>query len=120
MPQYATLTKLDLTNGELLVEGMRGGSINAHVGNGKLHVRNCFAPTQVSLKKGIMDLFFSWWEDTGSSLRAELGDGNLRAALPGTAAVRIDAVSETGRVTNDFAKKKRERDRRKTGRLRTC
>ena len=108
VPQYATITKLELANGEMLVEGMRGASINAQVGNGKLLVRNCFAPTQVSLNKGIMDIFFGWWEDTGSTFRAELTDGNMRVGLPGTAAVLIDAVSATGRVTNDFAKKEGE------------
>jgi DUF4097 and DUF4098 domain-containing protein YvlB len=104
VPQYATITKLELANGEMLVEGMRGASIHAQVGNGKLLMRNCFAPTHVSLTKGIMDIFFGWWEDTGSPFRAELADGNMRVGLPGTAAVLIDAASTTGRVTNDFAK----------------
>ena len=108
VPQYATLTKVELTNGEMVLEGMRGASINAQVGNGKLIVRNCFAPTTVSLAKGIMDIHFGWWEDTGSSFRAELTDGNMRVGLPGTAAVLIDAVSATGRVTNDFAKEEGE------------
>jgi hypothetical protein len=108
VPQYATITTLELTNGEMVVEGLRGASINAQVGNGKIQVRNCFAPTQVSLTKGIMTIFFGWWEDTGSPFRAELADGNMHVGLPGTAAVLIDAVSATGRVTNDFAKKEGE------------
>ena len=103
VPQYATIAKLELTNGEIVVEGMRGASINARVGNGKLQLRNCFAPTQVSLTKGIMELFFNWWEDTGCSYRAELADGNMLVSLPGTAALRIDAASTTGRVDNRFS-----------------
>jgi hypothetical protein len=55
-----------------------------------------------------MDIHFGWWEDTGSSFRAELADGNMRVGLPGTAAVLIDAVTATGRVTNEFAKKEGE------------
>jgi hypothetical protein len=108
VPQYATLAKLELTNGEMVVEGMRGASINAQVGNGKLIVRNSFAPTQVSLTKGIMNIFFGWWEDTGSPFRADLADGNMQVGLPGTAAVLIDAASQTGRVTNEFAKQEGE------------
>jgi hypothetical protein len=81
---------------------MRGASINAQVGNGKLLLRNSFSPTEVSLTKGIMDLFFGWWEDTGCSLRAELADGNMQLALPGTAALRVDAESATGRVEDRF------------------
>ena len=104
VPQYATISELELTNGEMVIEGMRGASINAQVGNGKLIVRNCFSPTQVSLAKGIMVVHFGWWEDTGSPFRAELADGNMLVGLPGTAAVLIDAASATGRVTNDFAK----------------
>ena len=112
VPQYATIAKLNLANGEMLIEGMRGASINAQVGNGKLLVRNCFSPTHVSLTKGIMHLFFGWWEESGSSVRAELGDGNMRVGLPGTAALRIDAASVTGRVDNRFSE---ERDRSENG-----
>jgi DUF4097 and DUF4098 domain-containing protein YvlB len=102
VPQYATLTRLELANGELLVEGMRGASISAHVGNGKLLLRNSFSPTEVTLTKGIMDLFFNWWEDTGCSLTATLADGNMILGLPGTAALRLDAESATGRIEDRF------------------
>ena len=115
VPQYAALEKLDLANGEMLVEGMRGATINAQVGNGKLLLRNSFSPTQISLTKGIMEIFFSWWEDYGLPIRAEVVDGDLRVALPSASGVTVDATTATGRITNAFAPPREEGEEESAG-----
>jgi hypothetical protein len=92
VPQYATLENVELENGEVMIEGMRGAVINANVGRGKLILRNCFAYSLVTVREGFMDLFYGWWEQYWPfSVTAEIAKGELRIGLPVDAALRLEA-----------------------------
>ena len=49
-PQGIRITQLNLINGELLVEGLRGGGATAHLVNGWLGGHNCFADLDLPWK----------------------------------------------------------------------
>jgi len=102
VPQNCSVREADLANGEILLEGLRGSAMNAKVENGRLLARNCFSPTQISVGRGGLDLFYDWWEEDPLSLSAEIADGDLRITLPIDAAAQIDAASTHGHVTNRF------------------
>jgi DUF4097 and DUF4098 domain-containing protein YvlB len=104
VPQKATLTNVELADGEIGIEGMRGTAVTAHVEKGKLMLRNCFTAANVSLGKGIMALSYSWWEDTEHSVHAEVADGDILVALPPTAAVHLTATTISGHIKNSFTK----------------
>lgn len=103
VPQHSSIAKAELANGEVIIEGLRGPVLNASVGNGRLLVRNCFSQTQISIGRGGMDVFFTWWEEQPLSLEAEIGDGDLRIGFPKDASLRLEAVASRGHVTNRFA-----------------
>src|SRR6476469_1446264 len=51
VPQTAKITQLDLTNGEVLVEGLRnGGSAKAHLVNGWMIGYNCFGDLDLAVE----------------------------------------------------------------------
>lgn len=114
VPQYCTLSKVELANGEIIIEGMRGPQINARLGKGRLLFRNNFSPAQISVGRGGLDIAYGWWEDDGSSLVAAIAEGDLRLSLPADAGVSLDAASVNGRIRNRFTEDAEEAEEPKT------
>jgi hypothetical protein len=103
VPQTARITDLTLTNGELLVEGLRtGGSATAHLVNGWLGGHNCFADLNLTVETGRLDVAFDWWETHSFSVKAASTRGNVRAIFPSDASVSLNATSLEGRIANGF------------------
>jgi hypothetical protein len=106
VPQTVRITDLSLTNGELVVEGLRGGSATAHLVNGWMAGHNCFADLNLTVETGRLDVAFDWWENHKFAIKASSTRGNVRALLPGDAAVSLNASALEGRVANGFEAKK--------------
>lgn len=104
VPQHCTITRAELANGEIMIDGMRGPSVNAQVGNGRIHARNCFTSARFSLERGGMEVFYGWWERRAFSLLAEIATGNVRVLIPSDANARIDATTVNGNLQSRFAK----------------
>jgi hypothetical protein len=110
VPQTIRITQLELVNGELLVEGLRGGSASAHLVNGWLCGHNCFGDLNFNLDTGRIDLAYDWWENHTFSIKALSARGNMRAILPSDAAVNLNATAREGRIWNGFDPKARAGD----------
>jgi hypothetical protein len=106
VPQTTRITQLDLVNGELLVESLRGGSATAHLVNGWVGGHNCFADLNFKLETGRIDLAYDWWESDKFSVKASSTRGNVRAILPSDAALSLNATALEGRIANGFDPKK--------------
>ena len=103
VPPTVRITDLSLTNGELLVEGLRGGSANAHLVNGWLAGHNCFGDLNLTLENGRLDVAYDWWENNKFSVKASSTHGSVRALLPSDASFSLNATALEGRVANGFA-----------------
>ena len=110
VPHTVKITQLDLTNGELLVEGLRGGSATAHLINGWLAAHNCFGDLDLNIVNGRLDVGYDWWENGAFSVKMSSTNANLRAFLPGDAAAKISARAATGKIFNAFDPKKAHSD----------
>jgi hypothetical protein len=107
VPQTARITDLKLTNGEVLVEGLRpGGSATAHLVNGWLAGHNCFADLNLTLENGRLDVAYDWWENHNFTVKAASTRGNVRAFIPSDASLSLNASAVQGRVANGFETKK--------------
>jgi hypothetical protein len=106
VPQAIKITQLKLVNGEVTVEGLRGGSAKAHVTNGWVTGQNCFADLDLTVETGRLDVFWGWWEDQKFSVIGSSNRGIVRAFLPGDASVMLNATSGMGRIINAFAAEK--------------
>ncbi len=104
VPQACTLTKAELTNGEILLQDLRGPSASSSLGMGRSHVRNCFMDLSVTVGSGGLDVFYTWWESGVFSFDAEIANGNVRLALPPNVAARIDLASTFGNIRDRFSK----------------
>lgn len=107
VPQTAKITQLELTNGELLVEGLRnGGSAKARLVNGWMLGHNCFGDLDLSVENGRLDVAYDWWENHEFSIKAFSSRGSLHLMLPGDASFNLSATAPKGRVANGFGEKK--------------
>lgn len=100
VPVKTRVTNCDLTNGEILVEGLRGGSAKGHLVNGWFAGHNCFADLDLSIENGRLDVAYDWWEEKTFAVKAQSENGSIRAVLPFDASVAIDAESDHGQVAS--------------------
>jgi len=103
VPQTARIAAVDLPNGELTIDGMRGAPISASLGNGRLTTHNCFCDQKVRVESGGVDIVFDWLEEKLVTIDAAVDDGNARALIPVDASFEVHAVAEHGRAASDFS-----------------
>lgn len=106
VPQTTKITQLELVNGEVLVDGLRGGSATAHLVNGWLAGHNCFADLNLSIVNGRIDLAYDWWDAQKFSVKASTENASIRAYLPSDASATIAAQAPTGWIVNGFEARK--------------
>src|SRR3954466_14871986 len=105
LPWFCDVEKIDLGTGELLIEGMRGNEVHAHLGNGRLFGHNCFTHMDLSLGTGGLDVGYDWWEAHDIGLRTNVADGITRVFIPGDAQFRVHAETAKGQVMTDFTQR---------------
>src|SRR4029077_5635256 len=66
IPQTARIARIELPNGELVIDGMRGASITANLGSGQLVTHNCFCDQTIHVNQGALNVFFDWMEEERS------------------------------------------------------
>lgn len=106
VPQAIKITQIELVNGEVTIEGLRGGSAKAHVTNGWIAGQNCFADLDLAVETGRLDVFYGWWENHKFSVKGSSDRGIIRAFLPADASVMLNANCDTGRIIDAFAARK--------------
>ena len=103
VPDTASISGLELANGEVSVEGMRGQSVHAHVGDGRMFDHNCFSNVDVRVNRGTLTLAYEWWEPGKFSVQANIAKGNAIAFFPSDAVFHLIAETVHGRIASDFA-----------------
>ncbi len=98
VPVHASVEKLRMESGDVLLEGLRGRTLRTELGNGRLVVRNCFSTIDVSVRQGVLALGYDWWEPIPFLVRAVIDKGSLRFYVPGSASFRMDALAPHGAV----------------------
>jgi hypothetical protein len=93
---------LDLDAGEVLVDGMRGQTTRARLGEGRMFARNCFTNLDLAVRRGNLILSYDWWEKSTFTAEANLAHGNAWAHLPVGGAFHLLAKALHGEIFNDF------------------
>src|SRR5580765_4505955 len=104
IPQTARIARIELPNGDLVIDGMRGASIAADLGSGQLVTHNCFCDQTIHVNQGALNVFFDWMEEERPiSIEAGIESGTMVARLPTDAGFHLHAVSKDGHVSSDFS-----------------
>jgi hypothetical protein len=102
LPATASISQLRLVAGEVLVDGMRGPSVHAWLGDGRMLAHNCFTKIDLALQRGNLTVLYDWWEHGTFSVHANIAKGNAWAFLPSESAFHLVAETAHGRIANDF------------------
>lgn len=102
VPATTSISQLRLDAGEVFVDGMRGRTLHAWLGDGRMFAHNCFADVDLALQRGNLTISYDWWEHGTFSVQANVARGNIWAFLPSAAAFRLVAKTLHGRLASDF------------------
>src|ERR1043166_1796167 len=58
VPSTVSLTRVDLDNGKVSIDGMRSEDLHATVVDGQLAIRNCCGNAHVNVANGALDLYY--------------------------------------------------------------
>jgi|SRR5947209_12006352 len=103
VPQTCTIKEIAVDDGEVIVEGMRGGGLDVRLTNGRILTKNCFCSTNLTLGRGGIDIGYLWWEPIAFSVNAQSTNGDVRVGLPSTASAQFQATTADGWIGNQFA-----------------
>src|SRR5881398_2159602 len=103
IPQTARIARVEMPNGELVIDGMRGASIAASLGRGQLAIHNCFCDQTIHVNQGGLNVFFEWLEERPIAIEAVIEDGNILAHIPTDATFQLRALARKGHVSSDFS-----------------
>jgi hypothetical protein len=101
VPETARL-KLKLVNGDVTLQGLRGGSADIELVNGRITALDCYARVQARSVNGVIEVFYEWWENLPAAFDCSLRRGRMGARLPAVARFRVDAHTANGQIHNDF------------------
>ncbi len=102
VPAAANISELDLDAGEVLLDGMRGPTTRARLGEGRIFARNCFSNLDLAMRRGNVIVSYDWWEEGKLSAQADIAQGNVRAYIPGDAAFHLFATAPHGKIASDL------------------
>ena len=102
VPATANIAGLELDAGEILVDGMRGQTARARLGEGRIFARNCFTNLDLAIWRGNLILSYDWWEKNTFTAQANVVQGNAWAYLPVGGAFHLLAKALHGEIFNDF------------------
>jgi len=102
LPWSCEVQLVEVGNGELLIDGMRGDAVHAQLGNGRALGHNCFTDLHLDVGNGALDVAYDWWENHHISVSAKIAGGNSWVFIPGDAEFRLHAETVGGHVFNYF------------------
>src|SRR5438067_5995262 len=103
IPQTARIARVELRNGELVIDGMRGASIAGSLGSGQLVTHNCFCDQTIHGNQGGLSVLFDWLEEDPITIEGVIEDGNALAIIPTDETFHLNAVAKQGHVSSDFS-----------------
>jgi hypothetical protein len=102
LPRTVNLTRVDLDNGKVLIDGMRAQDLHANVVDGQLAIRNCCGNAQLSLANGVLDLYYGHCEQKRFLVDARMTNGNAGVFIGRPASFRIQAETTAGKIINEL------------------
>ncbi len=112
VPDSIRIKTLELVNGEISVEGLRGYA-KARLTNGRMFARDCFCDLDLGVTRGALVLTYGWWEPRAFAVDAAIAHGNAKAFLPRGSSFHADAATTSGRILDNFSEDRARHDKGK-------
>jgi len=102
VPRTANLVRLELGDGEVFVDGLRGQRVHARLGRGRMFAHNCLGNIALVLDRGMLTLAYDWWEPGNFSIQANIARGNASAFFPPDIVCHLVAETGRGKIESEF------------------
>jgi hypothetical protein len=102
VPDSTRIKNLEVVNGEISLDGLRGGSARARLVNGRMFSRNCFGDLDLAVTNGHLDFFYDWWEPRIFTIEGAIVNGNIQTFVPHGSSFHVDAETVDGRIVDHF------------------
>lgn len=103
LPRTARIARLEVEDGNVVIEGMEGEEIRANVVDGQLAVRNCCANLHLTIANGDLELSYKKCGLLPRFAEAQVTHGNAQISIPRNASFHVRAQTMKGKVSNAFA-----------------
>lgn len=103
LPRSINIARLELEDGNVLIEGMEDEDVRANVVDGQVTIRKSCANIHVAIANGDLDLSLPDCRQHSFLTDAQLTHGKARVSIPRGASFRARAQTTTGKILNDFA-----------------
>jgi DUF4097 and DUF4098 domain-containing protein YvlB len=103
IPRTVKIARLELEDGNVVIEGMEGEDVRANVVDGQLTLRDCCGNVHLGVANGDLDLSYEHCSRRVFTAEAQIMHGNARVFVPRDAAFRVRAETAEGTIANDFA-----------------
>ena len=114
VPESLKTLDVELINGEISIDGLRGGSAHARLVNGRLSARDSFANLDYQTQSGAIDFYYDWWETGNYTVKAAIANGAIGVLLPRRASFHLEAETSGGSIMGNLvAGDERSREHRK-------
>ncbi|HEY7001544.1 MAG TPA: DUF4097 family beta strand repeat-containing protein [Candidatus Udaeobacter sp.] len=102
IPRTVNLTRVDLDNGKISIDGMRSEDLNATVVDGQLVIRNCCGNAHVSCANGDLNLYYDTCDRRRFLVDGQMTSGNAGIFIGRGASFHIQAETTSGEITNEL------------------
>lgn len=102
VPPTVSLTRVDLEDGKVSIEGMQGRELRAAIVDGQVTIRNCCGNAHVTVANGALDLLYDRCERPRFTVDAQITNGNARLFIPRGASFHIQVETASGKIINEF------------------
>ncbi len=100
VPRTVKIQRLEVDNGDISLEGLEEGEVQAHIVDGRLAVKNCYGNIRLAVQNGALELAYDRPDRLKSTITARVLTGSARLVMSGSAAFHIVAETPVGSVTN--------------------
>jgi DUF4097 and DUF4098 domain-containing protein YvlB len=102
VPRSINIARLELEDGNVLIEGMEDEDVRADVVDGQVVIRKSCANIHVAIANGDLDLSLGDCGQHSFVTDAQVTHGKAKILLPREASIHLRAQTERGTVSNDF------------------
>jgi DUF4097 and DUF4098 domain-containing protein YvlB len=102
VPPSVNLTRIDLENGQIAIDGMRSEDLNATVVDGQLVIRNCCGNAHLNIANGALDLYYQSCDRRRFLVDAQITNGNAGVFIGRGGSFHVQAETMTGKIINEL------------------
>lgn len=102
LPRTVKIQRLEVDNGEVLLEGLEKGEVRANIVDGRVTVQNCYGDLRLEIQNGTLELAYDGRKTPTSTIAARVLSGSARLTLGASAAFHVAAATPGGNITSNL------------------